>query len=162
MAATRAAQSVHRMARNVMSKDFVGKRVFLPEWNVVLVRPSANPMRPRKQPPQWDIESRGGLQHTPKKHQRTERQPNDVVFRVDMKMNKPEIKDYLQAIYGIEVKDVRTQIVLGQRKLNRRKNIVNKRSDYKLAYVSLPENQYFPFPDREVLFEETSDTETAK
>eukprot|EP00045_Choanoeca_perplexa_P000810 m.16215 g.16215 ORF g.16215 m.16215 type:complete len:162 (+) comp10560_c0_seq4:133-618(+) len=152
--AARAAKSVHRMARNVMSKDFVGTRVFLPEWNVALVRPSKNPMKPRKQPPQSDIDARGGLQHTPKQHQRRERAPNDIVFRVDMKMNKPEIKDYLESIYGIDVRGVRTQIVLGKTKLNRRKNIKNKRSDYKLAYVTLPEDQHFPFPDREVLFDE--------
>jgi hypothetical protein len=85
MAARRTAQSVQRMARNVMNKDFVGTRVFLPEWNVALVRPSANPMKLRKQPPQSDIDARGGLQHTPKIHQRRERAPNDIVFRVDMK-----------------------------------------------------------------------------
>jgi ribosomal protein L23 len=30
-----------------------------------------------------------------------------------LRMNKPEIKDYLESIYGIDVEGVRTQIVLG-------------------------------------------------
>ena len=35
------------------------------------------------------------------------------------RMNKPEIKDYLESIYGIEVHGVRTQIVLGMLPLQR-------------------------------------------
>ncbi|EDQ93094.1 uncharacterized protein MONBRDRAFT_22497 [Monosiga brevicollis MX1] len=88
---------------------------------------------------------------------RRERAPNDLVFRVDMKMNKPEIKNYLSSIYGLEVERVNTQIVLGKTKRNRRTNHRNKRADYKLAYVTLPEGQHFEFPSKELLFELETD-----
>eukprot|EP00055_Hartaetosiga_balthica_P015865 m.97007 g.97007 ORF g.97007 m.97007 type:complete len:114 (-) comp8979_c2_seq1:353-694(-) len=96
------------------SKLFRGVRMFLPEYNMALVRPS-KPME------------------------------KTALFRVNLKMNKFEIKDYLQSIYGVPVESVNTKIVLGKTKVDRRSAKKKKRPDYKLAYVTLFED--FEFPD---------------
>lgn len=66
-----------------------------------------------------------------------ERDPNRLqyVFKVPPKMTKPEIKEYLQKIYGMDVKKVNTTNYEG--KWKRRNNILHKRPAYKKAIVSL-------------------------
>eukprot|EP00049_Salpingoeca_infusionum_P022625 m.7795 g.7795 ORF g.7795 m.7795 type:complete len:152 (-) comp5292_c0_seq1:124-579(-) len=69
---------------------------------------------------------------------------NTVMFRVDLRMNKVEIRDYLQAIYGVTATKVHTKIVLGKTQQSRVSRQYRKRPDYKLAYVELDEPFEFP------------------
>ena len=59
----------------------------------------------------------------------------EYVFRVPPRMTKPEIKDYLEKIYGLDVKKVNTMIYEGKEK--RRNGIKYRRPDYKKAIVKL-------------------------
>jgi len=64
--------------------------------------------------------------------------PPQAVFKVQPSMNKLEIKDYLRNIYGLPVKKVMTQNMLGPRKriIGKRKIFYYKRPDFKRAIVT--------------------------
>lgn len=62
-----------------------------------------------------------------------------VVFEVPLNANKSEIKNAVQAKFGVEVRSVRTMVVRG--KLKRRGRFVGKRSNWKKAIVTLAEGQ---------------------
>lgn len=61
--------------------------------------------------------------------------PNNFVFRVDPKMTKPEIKQYLERIYGVNVQRVATVNYEG--KVRRSGQHRFKLNDYKKVYVRL-------------------------
>jgi len=62
---------------------------------------------------------------------------NAVVFQVAMDATKPEIKEAVEAVFGVKVKAVNTTITKGKAK--RFKGRPGVRSDKKKAYVTLEE-----------------------
>jgi large subunit ribosomal protein L23 len=62
---------------------------------------------------------------------------NAVVFEVAIEANKPQIKEAVEALFGVKVKAVNTSITKGKTKRFRGKP--GKRKDIKKAYVTLEE-----------------------
>jgi large subunit ribosomal protein L23 len=62
---------------------------------------------------------------------------NGVVFEVAIDSNKPQIKEAVEALFGVKVKAVNTSITKGKTKRFRGKPGVRK--DVKKAYVTLEE-----------------------
>jgi large subunit ribosomal protein L23 len=62
---------------------------------------------------------------------------NGVVFEVAMDSNKPQIKEAVEALFGVKVKAVNTSITKG--KVKRFRGQMGKRKDVKKAYVTLEE-----------------------
>ena len=60
-----------------------------------------------------------------------------VVFEVAIDSNKPQIKEAVEALFGVKVKAVNTTITKGKTK--RFRGIQCKRKDVKKAYVTLEE-----------------------
>lgn len=64
---------------------------------------------------------------------------NQVVFKVAPKATKHEIKEAVEALFGVKVKAVNTNIRKG--KVKRFKGVVGRQSDVKKAIVTLAEGQ---------------------
>ncbi len=64
---------------------------------------------------------------------------NQVVFEVSMEATKPEVKQAVEALFGVKVKAVNTLRQSGKQKVFRGKK--GQRSDYKKAIVTLAEGQ---------------------
>jgi large subunit ribosomal protein L23 len=62
---------------------------------------------------------------------------NAVVFQVQMDATKPEIKEAVEAVFGVKVKSVNTTITPGKQK--RFRGRLGVRQDQKKAYVTLEE-----------------------
>ncbi|MEC9103321.1 MAG: 50S ribosomal protein L23 [Pseudomonadota bacterium] len=62
---------------------------------------------------------------------------NAVVFEVAPEANKPQIKEAVEALFGVKVKAVKTTITKG--KLKRFRGKLGTRKDVKKAYVTLEE-----------------------
>ncbi len=62
---------------------------------------------------------------------------NAVVFEVAIDANKPQIKEAIEALFGVKVKAVNTTITKG--KVKRFRGRLGKRKDVKKAYVTLEE-----------------------
>lgn len=62
---------------------------------------------------------------------------NAVVFEVAIDANKPQIKEAIEALFGVKVKAVNTTITKG--KVKRFRGRLGKRKDVKKAYVRLEE-----------------------
>ena len=60
-----------------------------------------------------------------------------VVFQVAMASTKPQIKEAVEAVFGVKVKAVNTTITKGKAK--RFRGRAGERSDVKKAYVTLEE-----------------------
>ena len=60
-----------------------------------------------------------------------------VVFEVAIDSTKPQIKDAVEALFGVKVKAVNTAITKG--KVKRFRGQLGKRKDVKKAYVTLEE-----------------------
>jgi large subunit ribosomal protein L23 len=60
-----------------------------------------------------------------------------VVFEVAIDSTKPEIKDAVEALFGVKVKAVNTTVTKG--KVKRFRGMLGKRRDVKKAYVTLEE-----------------------
>ncbi|MCQ0093716.1 50S ribosomal protein L23 [Roseovarius sp. M141] len=60
-----------------------------------------------------------------------------VVFEVAIDSNKPQIKEAVEALFGVKVKAVNTTITKGKAK--RFRGRLGKRADVKKAYVTLEE-----------------------
>ena len=58
-----------------------------------------------------------------------------VVFEVAIDSNKPQIKEAVEALFGVKVKAVNTTITKGKTK--RFRGMVGRRKDVKKAYVTL-------------------------
>ena len=58
-----------------------------------------------------------------------------VVFEVSIDSNKPQIKEAVEALFGVKVKAVNTSITKGKHK--RFKGILGRRRDVKKAFVTL-------------------------
>ncbi|WP_136636895.1 50S ribosomal protein L23 [Pseudooceanicola onchidii] len=62
---------------------------------------------------------------------------NAVVFEVSPEANKPQIKEAIEALFGVKVKAVNTTITKGKSK--RFRGRLGTRKDVKKAYVTLEE-----------------------
>lgn len=62
---------------------------------------------------------------------------NGVVFQVSKDASKPQIKQAIEALFGVKVKAVNTTITKGKQK--RFRGQLGRRSDVKKAYVTLEE-----------------------
>ena len=62
---------------------------------------------------------------------------NAVVFEVAIDANKPQIKEAVEALFGVSVKSVNTTITKGKQK--RFRGQLGRRNDVKKAYVTLAE-----------------------
>ncbi|MCV6596536.1 MAG: 50S ribosomal protein L23 [Mangrovicoccus sp.] len=62
---------------------------------------------------------------------------NGVVFEVAIDANKPQIKEAVEALFGVKVKAVNTTITKGKQK--RFRGMLGRRKDVKKAYVTLEE-----------------------
>jgi len=62
---------------------------------------------------------------------------NAVVFQVAMDATKPQIKEAVEAVFGVKVKAVNTTITKG--KVKKFRGRTGERSDKKKAYVTLEE-----------------------
>ena len=64
--------------------------------------------------------------------------PASAAFRVLPRMTKHEVKEYLTKIYGLPVREVRTQNYLGKRMriIGKRQIAYAKRPDFKKAFVT--------------------------
>ena len=60
-----------------------------------------------------------------------------IVFEVAIEANKPQIKQAVEALFGVKVKAVNTMITKGKTK--RFRNQPGRRKDVKKAYVTLEE-----------------------
>ncbi|MFC7702987.1 50S ribosomal protein L23 [Plastorhodobacter daqingensis] len=60
---------------------------------------------------------------------------NAVVFEVAIDANKPQIKEAVEALFGVKVKAVNTTITKG--KVKRFRGRIGTRNDVKKAYVTL-------------------------
>lgn len=60
---------------------------------------------------------------------------NQIVFEVDKRANKVEIKNAIEKLFKVKVTDVRTMQIMGKRKRMGRK--MGKRPDWKKALVTL-------------------------
>ena len=60
-----------------------------------------------------------------------------VVFEVAIDANKPQIKEAVEALFGVKVKAVNTTITKGKQK--RFRGQLGRRNDVKKAYVTLAE-----------------------
>ena len=58
-----------------------------------------------------------------------------VVFEVSIDSNKPQIKEAVEALFGVKVKAVNTSITKGKQK--RFKGVLGRRKDVKKAFVTL-------------------------
>lgn len=72
---------------------------------------------------------------------------NVVQFHCSMEMTKYDVKNYLEKIYNVNVMEVRTRIALGRTKKDQLQGAVIKEDDRKIAYVILPKDQSFVFPN---------------
>lgn len=68
---------------------------------------------------------------------------NRYVFEVALRANKQEIKDAVQRIFNVKVRDVRTMIMHG--KVKRVGRFETKRSNWKKALVTLTDGQKIDF-----------------
>jgi large subunit ribosomal protein L23 len=70
-------------------------------------------------------------------------QSNQVVFRVDPRANKVEIRHAVERLFKVKVEKVRTSRVLG--KIRRVGRHAGRRADWKKAYVTLAEGARIDF-----------------
>lgn len=68
--------------------------------------------------------------------------PSTYAFEVGIQANKIQIKQAVEAFFGVEVADVRTAIVRGKSK--RRGRHLGKRNNWKKAYVRLADGLTLP------------------
>ena len=68
---------------------------------------------------------------------------NQVVFRVDRRANKVEIRQAVERLFKVKVEKVRTSRVMG--KIRRVGKTMGRRSDWKKAYVTLAEGSRIDF-----------------
>nr|CAH7714420.1 unnamed protein product [Callosobruchus chinensis] len=75
-------------------------------------------------------------------------QPSNVVqFECSMEMTQFDIRNYLEKIYNVKCVDVRTRIHMPKTRRDPGEGYVIKDHDIKYAYITLPKDQVFKFPD---------------
>ncbi|BET03431.1 ribosomal protein L23 [Nesidiocoris tenuis] len=75
-------------------------------------------------------------------------QPENIVkFITPTQMSDHDIKQYLEKIYQVPVADVRSKIMEGKFRRVPQKGYIIKDECYRQAYVTMPPNCKFKFPD---------------
>lgn len=91
----------------------------------------------------------------------SERQPKNLVkFKTDPRMTDWDIKNYLEKIYNVRVAGIKSRIMAGE--LHKSSFGLGKKEDFRIAYVTLPPDQKFEWPElfpKKKLDEETLDYE---
>ena len=86
------------------------------------------------------------------------KQPENVVqLHCSMEMTRFDVRNYLEKIYNINPMHVRIRIGLGKTRMCPKQRCVIKDDDAKIAYVVLPADQPFAYPE---LFPATSEKST--
>jgi len=85
--------------------------------------------------------------------------PNNVQFIVSTEMTRFDVKNYLEKIYNVPVKEVRLVNVAGEYKRNLSGRYIIKDDDFKVANVVMPDGHRFEFPN---LFPEEKKKESEK
>ena len=84
---------------------------------------------------------------------------NLVTFKVPVQMTNWDIRNYLEKIYKVPVVGVRSEVKCGDIKPAPGAKYLIKGDDYRLAYISLPKDKEFNwpnlFPDKKIEEEET-------
>jgi len=75
---------------------------------------------------------------------------NKVQFIVSSEMTKGDVKSYLENIYKVPVANVKTVNRMGPTRKNMFKGYVMKDPDFKVAYVTLPADYKFEWPDLKI------------
>lgn len=73
-------------------------------------------------------------------------QNNQVTFRVANDATKPEIKEAVESLFDVQVKDVQILNVKGKTKRSARGKL-RSRSDWKKAYIRLEQGQEIDFAE---------------
>ena len=73
-------------------------------------------------------------------------QNNQVTFKVANNATKPEIKEAVESLFDVQVKDVQILNVKGKTKRSARGKI-RSRSDWKKAYIRLEQGQEIDFAE---------------
>jgi len=73
--------------------------------------------------------------------------PNQIQLKVPVFMTKWDVKNYLENIYKMPVINVTTRVRCGDIKRAKGKIYLIKEEDYKTAFVHLPKDTTFQFPD---------------
>lgn len=84
--------------------------------------------------------------------------PNVVQLHCSMEMTRFDVRNYLEKIYNVSPVHVRVRIGLGKTRTCPKQNCVIKDDDMKIAYVVLPADQTFVYPE---LFPATEEKSTA-
>ncbi|TKR80880.1 hypothetical protein L596_014867 [Steinernema carpocapsae] len=100
-------------------------------------------------------------------HGRRRLPKNALKFEVDTKMSRDDVRQYLERIYELPVRDVRIENVWGEIKWNapkdyRYRKAMWKEDDKKMAYVFLSKDVEFKFPDIWKVDHEQNDLEKAR
>ena len=69
---------------------------------------------------------------------------NTYVFKVEPRLNKPQIKQHIQSEYGVEVINLQTLILKGKQVGSRLGRPVGRRKTVKKAYITLKEGDVIP------------------
>jgi large subunit ribosomal protein L23 len=85
--------------------------------------------------------------HLSEKTANISEQNNQVAFRVAGDATKSEIKQAVESLFNVQVRDVQTLNVKGKTKRTARGKI-RSRSDWKKAYVRLEQGQQIDFADK--------------
>lgn len=84
--------------------------------------------------------------HLSEKTSRISEQNNQVTFKVSSDASKPEIKEAVEKLFKVQVRDVQILNVKGKSKRTARGKL-RSRSDWKKAYVRLEQGQEIDLAD---------------
>lgn len=92
--------------------------------------------------------------------QPTEKQPPNVVqFKVPLEMTDYDIRNYLEKIYNVKVMHVKSEMEDGKTRPAFKNGYIVKDDDFRRAYVTLPRDETFTFPDLDPEEVKTKDEE---
>lgn len=81
---------------------------------------------------------------------------NQIVFAVDLRATKQDVRHAVEKLFGVDVKSVNTMVIAGKRR--RTIHGTAKRSNWKKAIVTLAEGQSLSFfQDEAGLFEDDAE-----
>ena len=87
--------------------------------------------------------------------------PNKLYFVVSSEMTRFDVKNYLEKIYQVPVANVKTFNKMGKTRQNHFGNYIVKDDDYKVAFVTVPSDYKFEWPDLKIKSElDATDEET--
>ncbi|RWS25863.1 39S ribosomal protein L23-like protein [Leptotrombidium deliense] len=73
--------------------------------------------------------------------------PNHVTFKVPLTMSDHDVRNYLEKIYKIPVVHLKTEARCGPLDVAKGQQYMVKGEDYRIAFVTMPKDVKFTFPD---------------